>query len=233
MLHSGVDRFKRQFAHLEEHYGKGERSTPLQRQHASLPRQVLVKHLVETCPTCSNIGLTTCTLNSLCLVLLEISLVSHLLLLMDFNLRSRLLMSVQRWVWPTSLWTFSIILNFTLCRERVCAPKDESKQHNDSENQSGSNLQSPPRSDATGYQNGTSRPNCSARSLLKSASISASKCVVVKQNKDSEVIANYIFQVHGFMKREIVIWFENMRFQPIFSNHTHVKHILHFIKKCL
>ncbi|BAT72645.1 hypothetical protein VIGAN_01007000 [Vigna angularis var. angularis] len=110
MYPSGVDRFKRQFAHLEEHYGNGERSTPLQRQHASLPR------------------------------------------------------------------------------ERVCAPKDESKQHNDIENPSETNLQSPPGSDATGSQNGTSRSNYSARSLLKSASISASKCVVVKQNKDPEML---------------------------------------------
>ncbi|KAK7320193.1 hypothetical protein RJT34_04929 [Clitoria ternatea] len=108
MYPSGVDRFKRQFAHLEEHYGKGELSTPLQRQHASLPR------------------------------------------------------------------------------ERVCACKDENEQNKDDEKPSGSNLSSPPGSDMAGAQNGTSKPNYSARSLLKSASISASKCIEVKKSKDPE-----------------------------------------------
>ncbi|OIV93350.1 hypothetical protein TanjilG_08763 [Lupinus angustifolius] len=111
MYPSGVDRFKRQFAHLEEHYGKGEGGTPLQRQHASLPR------------------------------------------------------------------------------ERVVSSKDESNQNNDFEKPTGSNLQSPPASDATdagNTQNGHSKPSNSARSLLKSASISGSKCIGVKQSKDQE-----------------------------------------------
>ncbi|CAL0312376.1 unnamed protein product [Lupinus luteus] len=110
MYPSGVDLFKRQFAHLEEHYGKGQRSSPLQRQHASLPR------------------------------------------------------------------------------ERVVSSKDANKQNN-CEKPSGSNLQSSPESDATGpgnAQNGPSKTNNSTHNLLKSSSISGSKCIDVKQSKDSE-----------------------------------------------
>ncbi|CAD5191326.1 unnamed protein product [Musa acuminata subsp. malaccensis] len=118
MYPSGVDRFKRQFAHLEEHYGKGERSTPLQRQHASLPR------------------------------------------------------------------------------ERVCATKVEiAGQNKDfekrpAESVAGTTLQSPPKlqqepDQASATENGLNKPNSSTRSLLKSASISASKCVV-KGKGDTE-----------------------------------------------
>ncbi|KAG6753858.1 hypothetical protein POTOM_041858 [Populus tomentosa] len=117
MYPSGVDRFKRQFAHLEEHRGKGEKNTPLQRQHASLPR------------------------------------------------------------------------------ERVPAPKDETAaQNTDIEGRTAASVatslqsQQPDGSeDATAAaQNGSSKPNYSNRSLLKSASISASKCVVVKPKGDTE-----------------------------------------------
>ncbi|KAJ8486238.1 hypothetical protein OPV22_018723 [Ensete ventricosum] len=120
MYPSGVDRFKRQFAHLEEHYGKGDRSTPLQRQHASLPR------------------------------------------------------------------------------ERIGANKDSiSDRNNEFEGRSvesvvRSTLESPTksqqgvRSDQSSVADGVSKSKHSARSLLKSESISASKCVVVKQRKDKQ-----------------------------------------------
>ncbi|EXB69112.1 Mitogen-activated protein kinase 9 [Morus notabilis] len=124
MYPSGVDRFKRQFAHLEEHYGKGERSakgsTPLQRQHASLPR------------------------------------------------------------------------------ERVCVPKEAAQDQNaDVERRTAasvaSTLQSPRSHQLDDSedvnidsQNGTNKPNQTVRSLLKSASISASKCIGVKAKADLE-----------------------------------------------
>ncbi|KAA3476028.1 mitogen-activated protein kinase 9-like [Gossypium australe] len=105
---SGVDRFKRQFAHLEEHYGKGgEKSTPLLRHHASLPR------------------------------------------------------------------------------ERVPVPKDENADQDiDGENSTSISQVDGSNANAEG-QNGTNKPN-SARSLFKSASISASKCVGVQAKDNSE-----------------------------------------------
>ncbi|GMJ01834.1 mitogen-activated protein kinase 16 [Hibiscus trionum] len=42
MYPSAVDHFKKQFAFLEEHYGNGTTAAPLERQHASLPRQCVI-----------------------------------------------------------------------------------------------------------------------------------------------------------------------------------------------
>uniref|UniRef100_J3MHH5 mitogen-activated protein kinase n=3 Tax=Oryza brachyantha TaxID=4533 RepID=J3MHH5_ORYBR len=115
---SGVDRFKRQFAHLEENYSKGERGSPLQRKHASLPR------------------------------------------------------------------------------ERVGASKDgHNQQNNNGQERSTDSVArstvNPPMSQdgqqhRSAGQNGVTSTDLSSRSYLKSASISASKCVVVKDNKDRE-----------------------------------------------
>lgn len=77
-------------------------------------------------------------------------------------------------------------------------PKEESaNQTNDFEKRTAASvattLESPPKqSDGlenanTAAQNGPNKPNCSARSLLKSASISASKCIGVKPKQDLEV----------------------------------------------
>lgn len=81
-------------------------------------------------------------------------------------------------------------------RERVSAPKDETTS-DDSDQAVASvatTLESPPKqcqgSDIANInlQNGLNKPNYSARSLLKSASISASKCIGVQARKDPEVI---------------------------------------------
>ncbi|KAK9091659.1 hypothetical protein Sjap_024836 [Stephania japonica] len=109
MYPSGVERFKRQFAHLEEHYGKGERSAPLQMRHASLPR------------------------------------------------------------------------------ERVCAPKDLAASQNEdlemenADDDAHSTLQNP-----QNHNRLVSGASGNYRSLVKSESISASKCISVKGIRDSE-----------------------------------------------
>lgn len=115
---SGVDRFKRQFAHLEENYSKGERGSPLQRKHASLPRQ------------------------------------------------------------------------------RVGASNDNNEQHASDQERGADSIApatgNPPGSQdagqqhVSGGQNGVGSTNISPRSYQKSASISASKCVVVNANKNPE-----------------------------------------------
>jgi len=132
MYPSGVDRFKRQFAHLEEHPGKGERNSPLQRQHASLPR------------------------------------------------------------------------------ERVPVVKEESVvQDNDFEKRTSASvaatLQSPPnKAEGTDNSNANAQNGTySARSLLKSASISASKCIGVKgtNNTEEESIAEHSEEVDGLTQK--------------------------------
>ncbi|CAM8982137.1 unnamed protein product [Rhodiola kirilowii] len=117
MYPSGVDRFKRQFAHLEDNYGKGEKSSPLLRQHVSLPRE-----------------------------------------------------RVQ------------------ISKELAAAKEDAINSVSNSDasaNPSGSQDSS---TDANG-PSGINKPNHSARSLLKSASISASKCIGKgKKNPEDEPI---------------------------------------------
>ncbi|BAD68756.1 mitogen-activated protein kinase-like [Oryza sativa Japonica Group] len=48
---SGVDRFKRQFAHLEEGVAQGDKTSPQLRQHVSLPRERVVRNGDEPDPT--------------------------------------------------------------------------------------------------------------------------------------------------------------------------------------
>lgn len=104
---------------------------------------------------------------------------------------------------------FLIWLKFAF-RERVPLPKDEDGEDNDFEKRTSASvattLESPPE-DHTANGNGSNKGNYSARSLLKSASISASKCVVVKPKKDPEVILSIFFL---FLAWQRLLWFRKV-----------------------
>lgn len=81
-----------------------------------------------------------------------------------------------------------------ISRERVPAPKEAATENIDAENQAVARtaLESPPKSNPDGSeneepQNGQNKPNYSARSLMKSASISGSKCIGEQSKREPEV----------------------------------------------
>ncbi|XP_028759907.1 mitogen-activated protein kinase 15 isoform X2 [Neltuma alba] len=63
MYPSAVDHFKKQFAYLEEHYGKGGTVAPPERQHASLPRACIVPHPSHHISLDINVSRDPCLLN--------------------------------------------------------------------------------------------------------------------------------------------------------------------------
>lgn len=85
-------------------------------------------------------------------------------------------------------------------RERVPAPKDENNQNNDCEKPAGLNLHSPPGATNSGDADAQNGPSNMTRCLLKSASISGSKCIDVKKSKDPEV-----FNYPPFLVRKKII----------------------------
>ena len=88
------------------------------------------------------------------------------------------------------LKSYALIMEYHLFRERVPAPKDEAGQNNDFERRTteavATTLHSPDETEAA--QNGPNQVG--SRSLLKSASISASKCVGDIQSRDPEVMSS-------------------------------------------
>lgn len=115
---------------------------------------------------------------------------------MFFNLEYSFMMFITVYF----LLGISFIHVFFLIRERVCKPKDEGDDQNkDFEGRTAasvaSTLQSPRSQQPNGLESintdTPSKTNPNVRSLLKSASISASKCIGVKSKTDLEVTKIY------------------------------------------
>lgn len=84
-------------------------------------------------------------------------------------------------------------LPFILCRERVPAPRNEAdEQDNDVERRTAASVATTLHSPPSDGQGDGPNSNSSNRNLLKSASISASKCIGVQPKTDAEV-TNFIF----------------------------------------
>ncbi|XP_027096925.1 mitogen-activated protein kinase 9 [Coffea arabica] len=119
MYPSGIDQFKRQFDHLEGHFGKGMRRLPLLRRYASLPRERVCAPIDE-----------------------------------DPDQKEELEKHAMDAVARTCLQS---------------PPRSEEKKESESANSS-----------MVALPNCRSRPCYSARCILRSSSISASKCIEVK-----------------------------------------------------
>lgn len=84
----------------------------------------------------------------------------------------------------------NFIVVFSICRERILTTKDESGEMNGDlvmRAQAESLLMQGEGSDHASVTDGLSKANFSARCLIKSDSISASTCVVMKTNKALDV----------------------------------------------
>uniref|UniRef100_A0A0D3AKI7 Mitogen-activated protein kinase n=1 Tax=Brassica oleracea var. oleracea TaxID=109376 RepID=A0A0D3AKI7_BRAOL len=161
MYPSGVDRFKRQFAHLEENQGKpgagagGGRSTAMHRHHASLPRERVPAQSGETAEESSDVERRAAAAVASTLESEEPDNGGAVLNALVSNLK------------PTKRFQ----------RESGETAEESSDVERRAAAAVASTLESEEPDNGGGY---------SARSLMKSSSISGSKCIGVQSKTDKE-----------------------------------------------